>query len=473
MGDSISEGVAVDDEAPSGPAGDSGSETVAGRDLFPYVIVGAAIVGLVGRLLYTLILRDHPMWSDSLGYHFRAQDLADGNGFVLPARQVLGFAENPPDSQIPPLWTVVLATPTWLGMRSVLQQQLSIILIGTATIVMAGLAGRAVFGRRVGMIVAVIVAVYPNVWLYERELLSEPLVMFMVAVMIALSYRFLAGPSIRLAVALGLMGGLLALTRSEQALLLPLLVLPLIMGARGVAVRQRLGWLVAAGLVCLLVITPWTAYNWNRFEQPVVLSSGFGQALRAGNCERVYHGERLGYVDGRFYDVGEKGCSILDDEWASDQTLAMDQLRRAALDYMGDNLDRVPVVAAARVGRTFNVYRPFQQVHFEAERNTPLSVLRLGLVMYWGMVPLAVLGVVAARRRGIPVYPILVYFVVVTVAVAITIGAVRYRAPAELPLALLAAVGIDELARRSRRKRLGHRSQGPPAVAAEPVLESR
>lgn len=455
----------VDESAPSG--------ATSGRpDWFRIVLVGAVAVGLVGRLTYTYLLRNHPMWSDSLGYHFRAQDLADGNGFVLPVRQVLGMqVENPPDAQMPPLWSLVLAVPTRFGMGSLLWQQVFAALVGAATIVTAGLAGRMVFGRRVGAIAAVLVAVYPNVWLYERELLSEPLAMLEISIMIMLSYRFMRGPSTRNAVLLGLMVGVLALTRAEQAALAPLLVVPLVLGARGHDLRRRVSWLAMAGAACVLVIVPWTAYNMNRFENPVLLSNGFGQALRAGNCERTYHGEFLGYVRSEFDDTGTAdGCSLVGEEFDSDQTVADSQMRKAALDFMGDNVDRVPVVVAARIGRTFNVFRPFQQIHFEAERETPLSVLRLALVAYWALVPLAVFGVVTSRRRGIPVYPILVYFLVVVWAVALTIGAVRYRAPAEVPLVLLAAVGIDELIvrglERRRQAQPDARTDPSPAVVA-------
>jgi hypothetical protein len=70
------------------------------------------------------------------------------------------------------------------------------------------------------------------------------------------------------------------------------------------------------------------------------------------------------------------------------------------------------------------------------------------LVAYWLLVPFAIYGAVVARGRGIPIYPIALFFVVVVLAVAMTIGAVRYRATAEIPLVLLAAVGIDQFVRR-------------------------
>ncbi len=98
---------------------------------------------------------------------------------------------------------------------------------------------------------------------------------------------------------------------------------------------------------------------------------------------------------------------------------------------------------ATRVGRTFGLFRPFQQMHLETERGTSVGVLRVGFVIYWAFLPFAITGVVIARRRDIAVYPLLVVPLLVVFTVVLTIGSVRYRAPAEIPLVLLVAVGLD------------------------------
>lgn len=134
---------------------------------------------------------------------------------------------------------------------------------------------------------------------------------------------------------------------------------------------------------------------------------------------------------------------------SDDPTVADGQLRRAAIEYMSEHRARVPLVAAARIGRTFNVFRPFQQVHLESERGTSTWVLRAALFAYWALVPIAVIGAVAARRRQIPIWPLLAFPVAVLVSVAFTIGAVRYRALAEIPLVLLAAFAIAVVTKRA------------------------
>ena len=80
-----------------------------------------------------------------------------------------------------------------------------------------------------------------------------------------------------------------------------------------------------------------------------------------------------------------------------------------------------------------------------------------------------------ARRRRIPIYPMLVPSRVI-VSVAITIGAVRYRAPAEILLALLAAFAIDILTRTtfvSARAASSTNGDGVPRHAEELRLHIR
>ena len=56
----------------------------------------------------------------------------------------------------------------------------------------------------------------------------------------------------------------------------------------------------------------------------------------------------------------------------------------------------------------------------------------------------------AGARTGVEIYPLLAFPAAVALSVAFTIGTVPYRAPAEIPLALLAAFTVDILANRRR-----------------------
>ena len=74
----------------------------------------------------------------------------------------------------------------------------------------------------------------------------------------------------------------------------------------------------------------------------------------------------------------------------------------------------------------------------------------------------AAAGAVIARRRGIPIYPLLAFPAIVLLSVLLTIGQTRYRAPAEISLTLLAAVAIETGLRRWR----AHANRPAPAPEA-------
>jgi 4-amino-4-deoxy-L-arabinose transferase-like glycosyltransferase len=429
----------------------------AGAHRFAFWLAVIVAAGFVLRVVYVLAVRDHAVLGDGYRYHFGAPLLADGRGFLNPL--ALARGEELPDTGHPPGWTIVLAGPSLFGLRSWLEHQLVTSVVGAGTIVMTGLAGRAAFGRRCGLIAAALAAVYPFFWLYEREVLSEPLAMFGVATTIWLAYKFLAAPGLGLALALGAVVGALAMTKSDQLALTVVLIVPLILSRRDVEIGRRIGWLVTAGVACLVVMAPWSIYLSNRYDRAVVLNGGVGSAMAAGNCALTYRGERLGlYKNGCYYLMAlnvENTCrSGRDESAACDDPIRLDdEVRRRVLTFMGDNWRRVPVVMAARVGRVFGVFRPIQQMRFEAEeRGTSVWVFRGAFVAYWALLPLAAAGAVISRRRRIPIYPLLVFPLVVVVSVLLTLGAVRYRAPAEVPIVILAAVALDAALRAWRRR---------------------
>jgi len=389
-----------------------------------------AFLGFVLRIWYVYAMRHHPVGGDGNRYHFGAVNLADGRGFTNR------FDPSVPDTGHPPAWTILLAAPTKLvGLRSWLDHQYVTSCLGPATIVMVGVATRAAFGVRTALIAAALTAAYPFVWLYERELVSEPLVMLFVATAIWLAYKFAASPSPGLAVALGALVGVLAMTKSDEVAIAVLLVAPLILSRRQVALQRRIGWLTAAAVVCIAIMAPWSIYLSSRFDRPVLLTGSIGGAMAAGNCPATYEGELLAYYS--------TPCARFRDPTAKDPLERDDDARNRAVEFMRDHSTRVPVVMAARVGRTLGLFRPSQQMRLETERGSPEWVFRVGFFAYWALLPLAIAGAVIARRRRIPIYPLLVFPALAVWAVLLTIGSVRYRAPAEIPLVILAAITID------------------------------
>src|SRR5215210_1540649 len=127
----------------------------------------------------------------------------------------------------PPLHILFLALVDLLGGHGTLPQKFALCFVGTGTVGALGFLGRAVAGARVGLVAAAIGAVYPLLWVIDGSLMSETTYALLITLTLIVAYRYLRGPSVRWALALGAMIALATLTRGEAVGLLVLLALPL------------------------------------------------------------------------------------------------------------------------------------------------------------------------------------------------------------------------------------------------------
>jgi 4-amino-4-deoxy-L-arabinose transferase-like glycosyltransferase len=404
--------------------------------------IGLALIALAGlgiRLSYVLAGRGNDVSGDGAFYFFAAHVMVDGGGYVNPWNGI-------PTAVHPPAWPVLLGVPAVMGLDTVLVHQVFACVVGTMTVVLVGLAGRVVAGGRVGLLAAAIAAANPNMWVRERELAAETLVLPLAAVAVALAYRYWRAPRMVTLSALGAVCGVLVLVHSGTVLLLVFLLPPLVARARSQAPVRRLARLAAALAVVGAVLLPWMVRNTVRFERPVLLTTNFGLALHSANCPRAYEGERIGSHDPDavrpYAAVPPGGCNSY--TGPGDESEIDAALRARGFAYMREHAERLPAVVAAREGRTWALFRPLQQARFEREfGNGPLWVYQVAVFVFWALAPLAAVGALRLRRTTVPLFPLLSFLVAVAVVVAMTFGAVRYRALAEVPIVVLAAVGLE------------------------------
>jgi 4-amino-4-deoxy-L-arabinose transferase-like glycosyltransferase len=433
-------------------------------------------IGVVWRVVFVLATKggDAPT-SDGAFYHGQALAIADGAGYVDPFLYRFGDVEVAA-AHHPPLYPGMLGVASFLGLDSPAAHRVLTALVGGVTIVLVALVARRLAGDRAGLVAAgIAAAVYPNLWVNDSLILSESLYSAFIALTLLTAYRFWDHRDGRRAVELGAAIALAALTRAEASNLLILLAVPLALLLPQVAWRRRLQLLAATGGAAVLVMAPWLVHNLLRFEEPVLLSFGAGGVLPQANCDVTYDGPLLGYWDGKrcpFPDeemVPEFFAPNPDPEVAAQQAIeslgdqdeseiAREGLDRG-LDYINEHRGRAVVVAGARVGRIWGVFRPAQSINLDEQvEGRSRTASTVGLVVYYELVALSVAALVLLKRRGQPILPFISLALMVTVTAAVAIGITRYRMPAEVGLVILSGVAIDAAIRWVRRE-----PQPPPA----------
>jgi 4-amino-4-deoxy-L-arabinose transferase-like glycosyltransferase len=406
-------------------------------------LAGFGLLGLLVRVLNVLWWRPttvrggyhgYKLGGDAFFYHWQANALAKGAWFVDPGPWAIDGIERPSAGH-PPLYSLYLSVWSALGLDGVTAHRLASSMLGVATIVVVGLLVRRLAGDGAGIVAAAITAVYPQIWINDGMLLSETMAIFMTAVALTAAYVFWQSPTMRNAVLLGLAFGAAGLSRSELIAMFPLVVIPLALLARDLDFRRRVRLAVVACVVGACTLAPWVIYNMARFEESTTMSSGTGAVLSAASCDEVWYGLHIGYYANCFQ--GPWPDPSLDESQRDVEP------RKQAIQYTKDHIERLPLVAAARVGRLWGFFKPGQTTALDwwiEGRGRAASWV--GLFAYYALLPFAFYGLVTMRRRRIPILPLLAVALTATVAAAATFGVTRYRAPAEVALVVAAAIGI-------------------------------
>ena len=403
-------------------------------------LAGITATGLAVRVavLVTAHWGDGFSFNDGPYYSKQAFDLADGTLFRDIARDAPGAEHGP--------LTPMLLAPFSVT-DSVDLQRIGTIALGLVTVVVIGLVGRRLAGDRVGLAAAAVAALYPNLWLNDGIVMAETAGALCVSLWLLAALRWRERGDVASAVTWGAVGALGALARSELALLV-VLALAVVLVAR----RWRVA--LALGATAALVVAPWVGWNLTRFERPVLLSTNDGTTLRGANCDETYHGDAI-------------GSWVLDCLVDADPaTVTLETSRRAAawrdeaLDYAGDNLDRLPVVLAARAGRLLDVYGVGWMVDEDVRDDRPRWGSWAGVVSWWVLAPLAAYGIVRWARRGERV--LLLGPVVTVVATTLLFyGGHRIRSPLEPVVALGAALVLGRIDAPWRRRSSPERTVPP------------
>jgi 4-amino-4-deoxy-L-arabinose transferase-like glycosyltransferase len=417
---------------------------------FALALTGIAVVGFAVRLAYGLTAHIQPQaFGDDVWYHVVANRLADGHGFSDPFHTLgpHGVEFGPYGRQIAtafhlPLFPALLSVGSLLGATSYEAHQAMGWALGAGTVVVVGLIGRRLGGDRTGLVAAGVAALYLPLAINDSLLMVESLYGLLVALVLLAVLRLRERPTDWRAACLGAALAAAALSRGE-APMLGLLLVPLILRAGPRPLRT----LAVACVAAAVLVAPWVVRNSIVFHRPVGLTTVSGSVVAGANLPSTYHGNLLGAWDFR---------GLYQRPSAANEAVQSARWRRDALDYAGDHLGRLPVVLAARVGRTWSIYpfTPAAKVTFATYFYRHLrSVEYLALLTFAAVVCLAAYGVGLVRRLGEPVWLFVAPLVLVTLVSLAGFGDTRFRQAADVALAVLAGVGVERVVRSFEKRR--------------------
>lgn len=302
---------------------------------FIWAIVAIAFLGLVLRLSAIILVPTQPV-SDFWSLFTRANNLHDLNTFnVIPGQ---------PEATFTPLYPLLLSGSFSIQFdRLVLAKLVNVILGVISIILVAGLAS-LIAGTKVGMIAALIQAFYPRSILMPLLIAAENLfipLLLLWAILIAYTLRKDKNTT-PLLICLGIVSGLLTLTRSVAYLLWA--IVPLISLIKGTPILKVLKEFIFLALISHLVLLPWGIRNYEELGSFTVLNSTGGVDLFIGNNKNA---------TGMYYswqgDIIQQDPNFFQHDLIERDSIA----RKIAVNYMWGNPGKTIRLYAIKLAQMF------------------------------------------------------------------------------------------------------------------------
>jgi len=142
------------------------------------------------------------------------------------------------------------------------------------------------------------------------------------------------------------------------------------------------------------------------FEKFVPLSTNGNEVMVYANCASAYNGQFAGYWD---FQCQERVRQEKGDPPGDESQTAL-YWRSLGFDYAREHVGELPRVITLRVLRQWELFRPLQNVTLGGIEGRNRDASSMGLLMFYGLAGLSIVGAVSMRRRRIPLLPLGVQF---------------------------------------------------------------
>ena len=221
------------------------------RAVVLWILIG--IFALVVRLIYLFGLRGTPLFAVVIG---------DAKEYTSWAERIAGGQWI--GSQIfyqTPLYPYLLALVFKILGHSLFTVRVVQAVLGSSSCVLLGRAGERFFDRRVGVIAALLLAIYPPAIFFDGLIQKSTLDLFLISLVLLALAEFPAKQLSRWLVIGGLVCAALMLNRENARVLYPIIVGWLFINFRARPLKQRIAWAIIFTVSIVAVLTPVAVRN--------------------------------------------------------------------------------------------------------------------------------------------------------------------------------------------------------------------
>ncbi len=430
--------------------------------------VGAG--ALILRMIYFAELRHTPLFSVLVGdgqqYDLWAQQIADGQWIGTEI-----FYQTP-------LYPYFLAVIFKLLGHQLLAARAIQAVLGAASCVFLGLAGRSFFSERAGLIAAGLLAIYPPAIFFDGLIQKSSLDLFLVTLLLALVGAFQHRPRWMWLVVAAAVLGAFTLNRENARVIYPIIVVWLLCGFRNWSWTRRWTWVAMFTASLFVVLLPVAVRNYYVGGAFLISTSQLGPNLYIGN----HPGARGAYeelVPGHGNAAYERADATRLAEEAAGRKLSPGDVSEywvgRAVEYIRGRPWNWLTLMGRKLLLTFHRREVADTESIEAYAEYSRVLRWLPWINFGIMLPFAALGAwqtLASWRRLAVLYAM---FAGLAVSVAIFYVMARYRfpiVPATLLFAAAALAGFPDLVRDRRRLLIGAVLAVVVAVASNVPIET-
>lgn len=416
------------------------------QKLLIVIISISALLRIVASLYLGNEVEILPGTHDQISYHNLSLRILNGNGLTFGEFWWPATRAGEPTAHWSYLYLGYLTLVYKIfGVNPLAARLIQGTIVGLLQPFLVFLIGRRIFNHTVGLASAAITAIYGYFIYYAASLMTESFyfvaILFSIYLAIILTDRTLGdeqqldfGETLKWGAILG--GTLLVIILLRQLFLLFIPFLFIWIWWRG-GVRT-IRPLLVSGLLLLVLIMPFTIYNYSRFNRFVLLNTNAGFAFFWGN-HPVYGNHFEPILPSEMGSYQE----LIPEELLSLNEAALDQeLLKRGLQFIIDEPIRYLRLSLSRIPPYF-IFWP------SSASSLVSNIVRVG--SFGIMLPFVIYGLVMSfhcRKKPLSKQPLGLIYLYIAIYAAIHIltwTLVRYRLPIDAVLVVFAAYGIIDL----------------------------